>query len=77
MTYYRLLDTQNDGQVMAVGENATSLEDLTGQYADYKRTADELTENWEMLSMKDRIQEIKDDEFEIEESLTKFKEQNI
>ncbi len=74
--YYRLYDSQCD-RYMASGYNAKGKKQLTDDYASYKDGADELTENWNELTLSQRMQEIEDDEFTIESSLTKFKEQEL
>lgn len=82
--YYRLWDTQTD-RFMSTGYNAKGKEDLCECYADYKSNDwdnDECEDEsetmwgaWKVMTIKDKIDFIESDEFEIESSFIKFKEQ--
>jgi len=75
--YYRLLCRQN-GNYMATGYNATSKKELFSDYASYKSNdwENEMMKIWEKISDTEKEDFILDDEFDIEESLTKFEELN-
>lgn len=81
---YRLWD-QQCGRYMATGYNASSKKQLAEEYASYKSNdwdnGDEeegeetMKEIWDKMSIKDKMDFIRDDEFDIERSfLFKFKE---
>lgn len=79
---YRLWDRQC-GRYMATGYNASSLKELTEGYADYKSNdwdnhddeEESMFDIWNRMSMKDKLNFIRDDEFDIERKfLFKFKE---
>lgn len=78
MTYYRLLCLQGTGY-MATGYNATSLEELTDDYASYKSVdwGEEMEEAWSKMTLEEKLNEIGADEFEIEESSSPFDESEI
>ena len=78
---YRLWDNQC-GRYMATGYNASSKKELVEDYADYKSNDwddddyESMHELWGKMSIKDKMDFIRDDEFEIQRSfLFKFKEQ--
>ena len=77
--YYRLLCLQGTGY-MATGYNAESLEELAEAYASYKSNdweADEMGAQWKKMTLEQKIDFIKDDEFEIEQNNTPFDEADI
>ena len=74
---YRLWD-QQCGRYMATGYNASTKKELTDDYASYKSndwddTGDEdeesMHELWSKMSIKDKMDFIRDDEFTIERRL--------
>ena len=82
---YRLWDKQC-GRYMATGYNASSKKELADDYAsyksndwdDYEEEEDNMHAIWDKMSIKDKMDFIRDDEFEIERSfLFKFKEEYI
>jgi hypothetical protein len=79
MKHYRLLCLQN-GNYMATGYNAHGLKDLFEQYASYKSNdwdENEQLKYWnEEMSDEQKLNFIKEDEFEIEESDKLFEEMN-
>ena len=80
--YYRLLCLQGTGY-MATGYNATSLEELAEDYASYKSNDweedgdDGMLPIWKKMTLEEKIDHIRDDEFEIEESDKPFDEADI
>lgn len=84
-TYYRLLCLQGTGY-MATGYNTTSEKELTEHYASYKSndwddTGDESNETmheiWDKMTLEEKIDFIRNDEFEIETSNEPFDEKDI
>jgi len=81
MTYYRLYDNQCS-RYMASGYNAESKKELFEDYADYKGNdwdnddEDNMRAYWDSLSDEQKMNFIRDDEFDIEESQTKFEDNN-
>ena len=80
--YYRLYDNQV-GRYMATGYNTKSLQELAEEYAEYKSNdwdgdydegEETQTQVWSRMTLENKIDFIKDDEFEIEESITPFDE---
>ena len=74
--YYRIICEQNN-VYMGWGYNATSMEELAADYLDYKSIdweSDETEKYYRSLPLEDVINLIKEDEFSIEESETKFDE---
>jgi hypothetical protein len=82
--YYRLWDRQCN-RFMATGYNAKSKRELTEDYASYKSNdwenddyedeEETMFDIWNKMSMADKLDFIRDDEFDIERNLLfKFKE---
>jgi len=74
--YYRLYDEQT-GRYMGTGYNAESKKELIEDYIGYKSIDwdKDTVEYYKSLSEKAMISIIEDDEFVIEKSKTKFKEE--
>ncbi len=68
---------------MATGYNARSLEELADEYSGYKSNDwensddDTMTSTWKNMTIDQKIDFIRDDEFEIESSDTAFDESEI
>lgn len=85
-TYYRLLCLQGTGY-MGTGYNSNSLEELAEDYASYKsndwdngdylKGEETMHEVWNKMKLEDKINYIKNDEFEIETSSIPFNENEI
>lgn len=76
--YYRLLCLQGTGY-MATGYNAESHKELFEAYASYKSNdwGEEMKEAWKGFSLKQKLNEIGADMFEIEQSNMPFDEAEI
>lgn len=83
-TYYRLLCLQGTGY-MATGYNTKNEEELTEHYASYKSNdwcegeegEETMQDIWDKMTVEERINFIKNDEFEIETSEIAFNEDDI
>lgn len=83
MTYYRLRCLQN-GNYMGTGYNTESVAELCEDYASYKSNdwdegdivegEETMEEVWAKMSDEEKLNFIRDDEFEIEESEVPFEE---
>lgn len=83
--YYRLWDTQCD-RYMASGYNARGKKALCEEYESYKSNdwdnddgeeeSDTMWGAWKTMTIDEKMDFIRDDEFDIESSFTRFEEDN-